>query len=99
MDRVGTAGRSAGPWLFAAFAFAVVCLLVATNPASAAPTPDHPRLQASDASPAMQVTVVTVELGWVLGGGLWVLSWGFNITLGGTVGLVYAGLLGLSSLD
>ena len=43
--------------------------------------------------------VVTVELGWVLGGGLWVLSWGFNITLGGTVGLVYAGLLGLSSLD
>ena len=43
--------------------------------------------------------VITVELGRVLGGGLWVLNWGFNITLGGTVGLVYAGLLGLSSLD
>jgi len=43
--------------------------------------------------------VVTVELVWILQGKLWVLSWGYNVTLGGTVGLVYAGLLGLSSLD
>ena len=43
--------------------------------------------------------LVAVGIGWFVGGGLWVVSWGFYITLGGAIGMVYAGLFGLSSLN
>jgi peptidoglycan/LPS O-acetylase OafA/YrhL len=43
--------------------------------------------------------LVAVGIGWSVGGGLWVVSWGFYVTLGGAIGMVYAGLFGLSSLN
>jgi hypothetical protein len=43
--------------------------------------------------------LVAVGIGWFVGDGLWVLSWGFYITLGGAIGMVYAGLFGLWSLN
>jgi hypothetical protein len=43
--------------------------------------------------------LVVVGIAWFVGGGLWVVSWGFYVTLGGAIGMVYAGLFGLSSLN
>ena len=43
--------------------------------------------------------VLAVGLSWFVGDGLWVFSWGYNTTLGGSVGLVYAGLFGRTALD
>ncbi|WP_135363313.1 hypothetical protein [Halosimplex halophilum] len=41
----------------------------------------------------------SIGVAWVVGGGLWVFSWGYNVTLGGSIGLVYAGLFGLASSE
>jgi hypothetical protein len=43
--------------------------------------------------------LVTTSIAWVVGSGFWVFSWGFYVTLGGSVCLVYAGLFGLSFGD
>lgn len=50
-------------------------------------------------SAGLSTFLVAVGIGWFIGGGLWVVSWGFYVTLGGAVGMVYAGLFGLSSLN
>ena len=45
------------------------------------------------------VLLVTTGIAWFVGSGFWVFSWGFYVTLGGSVCLVYAGLFGLSFED
>lgn len=47
----------------------------------------------------LSVFLVATGITRLWGGGFWVFNWGFYITLGGAVGLVYAGLFGLLSFN